>query len=74
MLGLAETSPPSPQPQRMIYGGLISLPNATKMLLVGAVDDGVVAGCCARSEKKIDTDDGVLTGVEPGPLPTSVTR
>lgn len=74
MLGLAETSPPSPQSQRMIYGGLISLLNVTKMLFVGAADDGVVAGCRARSEKKIDTDDGVLTGVEPVPLPTNVAR
>ncbi len=74
MLGLAETSPPSPQPQRKIYGGLISLPNVTKMLLVGAVDDGVVADRGVPSEKKIDTDGGVPTGVEPVPLPTRVAR
>lgn len=74
MLGLAETSPPSPQSQRKIYGGLISLPNVTKMLLVGAVDDGVAAGRGAPSEKKIVTDGLMLTDVKPIPLPTSVAR
>jgi len=74
MLGLAETSPPSPQSRRKIYRGLISLPNVTKMLLVGAVDDGVVACRRTPSKKKIDTDAGVLIAVEPVPLPTRVAR
>lgn len=74
MLGLAETSPPSPQSQRTTYGGLISLPNVTKILLVGAVDDGVIAGRRAPNEKKIVANGGGSTGVEPVPLPTNVVR
>ena len=74
MLGLAETSPPPPQSQRAAYGRLISLPNVTKILLVGEVDDGVVADRRAPNEKKIVADGGVATGAEPVSLPTNVAR